>query len=181
MLNGKAYKLSQLEYFDEGFDCLIVCTGATQAIVIKELYTQLLGNDTGRKVVIDLSVPNNVAKEVVEQFDVHYIEIEGLRALAKENLSFREHEVQNATELLDQHLADFEMTVRQRQVERALHKIPSEVKAVRQRAMNEVFKKEIETLDEATLSLLDRMMTYMERKCTGIPMKVAKEALTLPL
>ncbi len=181
MLGGKAYKLSQLESFGEGFDCLIVCTGATQSIVNKELYAQLLGSDNGRKVVIDLSVPNNVSKEVTEQFDVQYIEVECLRALAKENLSFREHEVHNAIKLLDQHLSDFELTSRQRQVERALHKIPGEVKAVRQRAMNEVFKKEIEHLDEATLILLDRMMTYMERKCTGIPMKVAKEALTLPI
>jgi glutamyl-tRNA reductase len=181
MLDGKAYTLSQLESFTEGFDCLIVCTGATRAIVNKELYAHILGNDNGRKVVIDLSVPNNVAKEVAEQFDVHYIEVECLRALAKENLSFREHEVKHVTALLEQRLAGFEMTARQRQVERALHKIPGEVKAVRQRAMNEVFNKEIETLDESTLSLLDRMMTYMEKKCTGIPMKVAKEALTLPL
>ena len=179
MLDGKAYKLSQLDSFTEGFDCLIVCTGATHAIVNKELYAHLLGNDEGRKVVIDLSVPNNVAKEVTERFDVHYIEVECLRALAQENLTFREHEVQLASKLLKQHLADFEITARQRHVERALYKIPGEVKAIRQRAMNEVFKKEIETLDEATLSLLNRMMTYMEKKCTGIPMKTAKEALTV--
>jgi glutamyl-tRNA reductase len=40
--------------------------------------------------------------------------------------------------------------------------------------MTEVFKKDIESLDENARLLLERMMTYMEKKCIGIPMKAAK-------
>lgn len=39
------------------------------------------------------------------------------------------------------------------------------------------FLKKIENFDEATLLLLNCMMTYMKKKCTGIPIKTAKEAL----
>lgn len=177
MLGGKAFPLTELENYQGGFDCLIVCTGATQAVVDAKMYAGLLGNDTGRKVVIDLSVPNNVSPEVAEKFDVNYIEIEGLKTLADENLAFREQEVSSAVELLEWHLAEFEIAARHRRIERALHQIPSEVKAIRERAMNEVFKKDIDTLDLPTRELLERMMTYMEKKCTGIPMKVAKQAL----
>ena len=46
--------------------------------------------------------------------------------------------------------------------------------------MNKVFKKEIDVLDDSTRELLERMMAYMEKKCTGIPIKVAKEALATP-
>ncbi len=180
MTGGSAYKFNELESYQQGFDCLIACTGATQAVVDKKLYSSLLAGETSRKVVIDLSVPNNVCKEVVEDFDVHFIEVEGLRALAQVNLSFREQEVTVAIELLETHLEEFETTARNRRIERALHRIPGEVTAVKERALNEVFKKEVEVLDESTRQLLERMMTYMEKKCTGIPMKVAKEALTVP-
>ncbi len=177
MLDGRALPFEDLPSYQEGFDCLIVCTGATKALVDKKLYSSLLGSDDARKVVIDLSVPNNISREVIETFDTHYILIEGLKSLARKNLSFREKEVTNACSLLEQHLSDFELKTRHRRIERALHQIPIEVKAVREKAMNDVFKKEIEILDNDTRILLERMMLYMEKKCTGIPMKVAKQAL----
>ena len=179
LLNGKAYTLNDLFTYQDGFDCLIICTGATKPIIDKKLYASLLGEEDSSKVVIDLSIPNNVSKEVVKHFNLKYIQIEGLKTLAKENLSFREREVANAIELLDTHIHEFDIKARQRRIERALCLIPGEVKAVRTRAMEEVFKKEVETLDKDTRQLLERMMNYMEKKCTGIPMKVAKEALVI--
>lgn len=175
ILKGKAYPLSELANFKGGFDCLIVCTGATEAVIHSPLYDQLLQGEKSRKVVVDLSVPNNVASEVVENFNVHFIEIEGLRALAKENVAFREQEIVHANDLLMERLAEFQAATRHRRIERALHRIPVEIREVKERAMNEVFKKEISALDDSTRHLLERMMSYMEKKCTGIPMKVAKE------
>jgi glutamyl-tRNA reductase len=180
-LKSRAFGFNELESYREGFDCLIVCTGATRAVIDNELYIKLLAGESGQKVVIDLSVPNNVSREILAANDVHFIEIEGLRALAEENLSFREQEVSAASELLDLHLADFEAAVRNRRIERALHRVPGEVKAVKEHALNKVFKKEIEVLDGSTRELLERMMAYMEKKCTGIPIKVAKEALASPV
>ncbi len=179
-LNGRAFGFDKLADYREGFDCLIVCTGATKAIIDNELYINLLAGETGQKVIIDLSVPNNVCKEVVANHNVHFIEIEGLRALAQENRSFREQEVTVAIELLDLHIAEFVAAVRNRRIERALHQVPAEMKAVKEYAMNKVFKKEIDVLDDSARELLERMMDFMEKKCTGIPIKVAKEALAEP-
>jgi len=179
-LNGQAFSFDDLANHKTGFDCLIVCTGATKAVIDNQLYIKLLAGDTGQKTIIDLSVPNNVCKAVVANHDVHFIEIEGLRALAQENRSFREKEVTAASELLEQHLADFVAAVHNRRIERALHKVPAEMKAMKEYALNKVFKKEIDVLDENTRELLERMMDFMEKKCTGIPIKVAKEALASP-
>ena len=136
-----------------------------------------MAEEKDEKIIIDLSIPNNVAEDVVASFNINYIPIEGLKSLAKINLSFREKEVTNACQLLEEHIAAFGIKTKHRRIERALHTIPAEVKAVRERAMTQVFNKEIETLDQDTRQLLERMMTYMEKKCTGIPMKVAKKAL----
>jgi glutamyl-tRNA reductase len=174
-LDAKALSLADLPNYQEGFEAIIICTGATQAILDNKLYSQILGDDKSRKFVIDLSIPNNVAAEVVQHFDMDYIEIDDLRQLAKVNLSFREQEVEKARILLQKNIEEFPILYRQRQMELAMRKVPKEIKAVKTKAMNEVFKKELENLDAETVALLDKMMTYMEKKCIGIPMKAAKE------
>lgn len=179
-LTGRAFGFDALEHHTEGFDCLIVCTGATKAVIDNELYIKLLAGEKGKKTVIDLSVPNNVCKEVVAQHDVNFIEIEGLRLLAQENRAFREQEVSVANALLENRIAELLDLLRHRRIERAFHRVPHEVKAVREYAMNKVFKKELDVLDDQARELLERMMDFMEKKCTGIPIKIAKQAFAAP-
>jgi len=122
-------------------------------------------------------VPHNVAADVVDYYASAYVEIEDLRSLAQENVAFREREVKRAAHLLSLHLEEFPLVWRQRQLERALSRVPQEIKAVRQKAVNEVFKKELEGLDPQTRELMDRVLVYMEKKCISIPMRAAKESL----
>ena len=177
--NGKALPLSSLENFSGGFDSLIVCTGATKAIIDKRLYTKLLKGEPGTKVAIDLSVPHNIDKTIAEAFDVKLIEVESLKKLAKQNLSFRQQEVEHAQELLAEHFQEFKTLFHTREIELAFRQIPNEVKAVREKAMKEVFRKDLEHLDENSRLLVERMLVYMEKKCTGIPMRIAREALVV--
>lgn len=174
---GRALPLTELATYADGFDCLIVCTGATEAIITPDLYSSLLRGDAARKVVIDLSIPHNVAETVTQTFPVHYIEIEGLRNLAKENLAFREEEVGRAQKLLRRYLDEFPALLKQRQVELAFRNLPSDIKAVKEKAIEEVFRKEVELLDDNARELMLRMLTYMEKKCIGLPMKAAREAV----
>ena len=174
-LDAEALPLSELQNYRGGFDGIIICTGATHAILDETIYKAILQNDESEKLIIDLSIPNNVAPEVVQGFPVQYVEIDDLRQLAKINLSFREQEVEKARHLLNAYILEFPILYRQRQMELAMREVPQEIKAVKSKAMNEVFKKELENLDEDTIALLDKMMTYMEKKCISIPMKVAKE------
>lgn len=177
LVEGKAYALDQLENYDVGFDCMIVCTGATKAVVDPTLYTKLLQGETDEKLVIDLAIPNNVAKEVVDSANVNYIEIEDLRQLASANLSFREKEVGFGQKIISKNLETFQTLYKERQIELAMKEVPSEIKKVKAHAMNNVFKKELENLDDDALELLDRMMTYMEKRCISIPMVAAKKGI----
>ena len=177
-LEGDAYTIENLSSYTKGFDCLVVCTAATSAIINTTLYQHLLQGETDEKVLIDLAIPHNVDPEVLEKFSVNYIEIDGLRHLAKENLAFREKEVASAYHLLHAQLDEFPTQLKQRQLELAMRQVPVEIKAVKNKALNEVFQKEVETLDDSTRELVERMLSYMEKKCIGIPMKAARE-LTL--
>ena len=163
--------------YNKGFDILIVCTGATRAIVTKDVYTKLIGEDHSEKIIIDLANPNNTASDVVEDFNVNYIDIESLQSLAQKNMAFRQREVDKAQEIIIEEIAEYGNHFKQRQIEKAMREIPVQIKEVKSRAINQVFRKEIETLDDGTKELMERMLTYMEKKCISIPMTIAKDVM----
>ncbi len=175
-LGGNAQKLSDLKDYKDGFDCIIVCTSATEIIVNEKLYARLNSSDTHRKIAIDLAVPNNISSEIVKSHDVEFIEIDSLREIAKQNLSFRQKEVEKAKEILQNKLTEFQTIHRQRQLELALRDVPTQIKAVKNHAINEVFKNELAGLDENALQVVENILNYMEKRCISIPMIVAKAA-----
>ncbi len=177
-VHGKGLPLSGLENFDEGFDVLIVCTGSAEPTVTPVLFQWLLaGEDPTNKVVIDLGVPADVSERTVAHHDFQYVGIEQLRALAEENMDFRREEIKRAHGVLHKHLGELETTYRQRLLERAMSQLPQEIKAIKHTAVNQIFAKELHKLDPEAQDLMLRMMTYMEKRCIGIPMKVAREAI----
>lgn len=173
--NGRALSLDELTDYREGFDIIIACTGSLKPLVTNSVYADLLNGDNQHKLVIDLSIPNNVDRTIAEKYDVNYIEIEDIRQLAKVNLAFREREVTNARAILTEEIDEFEIQFRHRQVELAMRELPVQMKEVKVKAMNEVFKKELAGLDANTIDLMERMLSYMEKKCISIPMKMAKK------
>lgn len=175
---GKAHALADISNYEDGFDVLVACTGSAEPIVTPDLFHWLLAGDAPKtKLVIDLGVPSDVAEDTVDSYRFHYFGIEELRIFAEENMGFRRQEIKRSHGLLHQHLKEVESAYRQRLLERALSHLPAEIKAVRQNAVDKVFAKEIAGLDPETRELMDRMLTYMEKRCIGIPMKAAREAI----
>ncbi len=172
--HGRALPFDALEHYSEGFDALVVCTGATEAVVTPALYQNLLAGENTRKVVVDLSVPNNVDKRILPLFPLRFIEIEDLRNTARENLAHREREKVKAESIISQRIYAFRELWHERQIERSLSHIPDEVRAVKDRAIGEVFAKDFAKLDPAAQELVRNMMGYMEKKCVAIPIKAAK-------
>lgn len=174
-LKGEAFSLDELENYRSGFDVLVVCTAAIEPIITKDIY-QKINTDNTQKIVIDLSLPRNVSDEVVENFDVEYIDIEKLRQLAKENMAFRLNEVDKARKLIGKRVEEFKMRFRQRQIERAMSDVPTQIKAIKSHAVEHVFKNEIDKLNPEARELVERMMEYMEKRCISIPMVAVKDA-----
>ena len=176
---GSALPLSELPNYKQGFDCIIVCTGSKEAVITTEIFEQLLQGDSARgKVIVDLAIPHNTAAEIFRANpETTYIEIEGLRQLADENRDFRKRELAAAEQRLQEHVDTFPTLFQQRQLEIAMREVPTAVKAVRAKAVNEVFAKDIEQLDDNARAVLENVLSYMEKKCIGIPMRVARENL----
>ena len=178
-LGGSAHSLDELDTHQASFDILVACTAATEAVISPERYAKLIQGDKTKnnKILIDLSVPNNIDPSIPENFPCTWIEIEGLQCLAKQNLSFRQQEVEKAKTMIQLAVSEFETAYQARQIELALREVPNQIKAVREHALNNLFKSEVERLDHESRALIEKMMAYMEKRCIAIPIQVAKENL----
>jgi len=176
-LNGKAYNLAELENFTDGFDVIITCTGSTEPIISEALYAKLLNGDTGKKVIVDLAIPNDVAPAVVHNNPVHYIEVESLKEVARKNIQERYNELVHAEDIISNNITEFFTVLKQRRIELAMQEVPRKIKEIKNTALNGVFADEISQMDEASREVLERVMNYMEKKYISVPMIMAKEIL----
>jgi glutamyl-tRNA reductase len=176
--NGRSLNLEELDDYSRGFDVLFVCTAAAEPVITPRRFERLLaGEDAKGKIVVDLGVPADVAETTVANYGFTYIAIEHLRSLAEENMDFRRREVDLAHTIVSRHLEETETVYQTRLIERAMQEVPLRIKEVRQTAVNKVFHKELQDLDPEARELMDRMMQYMEKRCIGIPMQAAREAV----
>jgi len=176
-LMGKAYPLTALRAYKEGFDVLITCTGATESIITNEVYTELLAGDTSKKVIVDLAIPNDVSSDVIAEHAVNYIEVGSLQATANQNLQGRYDELAHAERIIEENIAAFLPLLKQRKVELAMRQVPEKVKEIKSFALNTVFAQELSGMDEDSRAVLEKVMNYMEKKYISVPMVMAKEIL----
>lgn len=176
-LNGSFYPLSALPTYDKGFDLIISCTGAESHVITPEIYSHLLQGEDARKVVIDIAIPHDLDSRIVEDHSVTHISVDVLQKISSENLKERSKEITHVEEILMESMTEFTQIIRMRSVEVAMREVPNIVKQIRSAAVNEVFKKDLQLLDEESREVLDKIIGYMEKKYMSVPMKMAKEIM----
>ncbi len=177
LLNGKAYELGELSNYKNGFDVLIVCTASSEVIVTEDLFATLLQNSKSKKVIIDLSLPANVDASVASHKQVYYIDINSIKSKAESNLQLRKNEIVKCEEIIKQRAELFNSIYEERLIELAFGNVPKQVKAIKETALNEVFAKDIMRLDEPSKEVLDKVLSYMEKKYNAVAIKTAKDVL----
>jgi glutamyl-tRNA reductase len=176
-LNGMAFPLCDLANYKEGFDVLISCTGSSENIITSEIYQNLIANDKNQKVIIDLSVPNDIAPEIKGNFNVKLIDIQFLQNVANKNLAERKKELHLCHQIIEEKIVEFYAIRKERQVELAMKHVPERVKEITENALQTVFAKDIENLDDEAKEVLNRVLNYVEKKYISVPMKLAKEIM----
>ena len=176
-IGGLAFPLASLNTYNKGFDVIVTCTSSADYLIDTTLYKQLVQSDKDSKVVIDLAIPNDVDPHIFKEFDVRPILVESLKQMAEENRAFRLTALVQCEEIIDKHFDEFRHMFRERVVERAMKDIPQKVKEIRDHATNHVFARELEEMDDVSRQVLEKMLTYFEKKYISVPMKMAKEIL----
>ncbi len=176
-LKGEAHALSELKYFDQGFDVIITCTGADFHVISPEIYNTILQGETGTKTIIDLAIPQDLDPEILEKNPVTYISVDVLQKISNENLKERSKEIQHVERILAESVLEFETILKERNVELAMKEVPKKIKAIKTAAMNEVFRADLENMDAQSREVLEKIIGYMEKKYISEPMKLAKEII----
>ena len=176
-LNGLSYSLTDLPKYNKGFDVIITCTASDNHIITKEIYQSLLGGDVSKKVVIDLAIPNDFDESIANDSSVHLIQVSSLKELAKQNIKIREKELVKCDAIIEQRIEVFNLALLKRKLEVAMSEVPKTVKEIHQKAISEVFAKDIAKLDKPSKEVLDKVLAYVEKKYISVPMKMAREIL----
>lgn len=176
-LGGKAFPLEELPNFTDGFDVLVTCTGAENTIITEALYEHLLQGETVPKVTIDLALPNDIEPLVHTSFPTRPISINVLQAISDSHLEERSQEVTHVEAIIAEGVEAFHKIAKIRQVELAMRPVPQMVKDIRATAFNDVFKSELQSLDDNSREVLEKIVGYMEKKYMSMPMKMAREIL----
>ena len=176
-MNGKAYSLDELTSFSGGFDVLVTCTSADHHVIDKKLYTSLLNGDLTKKIIIDLAIPRDIDPLIIEEHHTEYISITYLQQISNTYLKIRHGELSHVNEIIQEALLEFDIIDKERNVELVMRQVPIDVKRIKETALNEVFKAELQNITPETRELLEKIVGYMEKKYISGPMKKAKEIL----
>ena len=176
-LNGEAFDLEDLKNYQKGFDVIITCTSAVEPIITEEIYQSLLNGETDKKVIVDLAVPNDTSPEVVQNYPVYFIEVHSLQEIADSNLQERYDELINAERIIERNILEFGPILKQRRIEIAMREVPERIKEIKNLAINSIFAHDLESLDDSSREVLDKIINYMEKKYISVPMIMAKDIL----
>jgi len=171
------HSLDELKNYKSGFDILITCTGAAEPLISKPVYSSLLNGDQSEKLIVDLAIPSDVSAEVFTGFPVAVIDISQLKKVAESNLEERKSEFLAAEELIDESVAEFRHLHRTRTLELKMREVPEKIREIKDKAVNDVFARELEGMDAKSRELLSKVLDYMEKKCISVPMIMAKEII----
>lgn len=175
LIGGEAYPLSEIKSHQAGFDILITCTAASGAVITKDIYEPLLNQETSKKYIVDLAVPADLHSDINKNFDVEHISVQYLQQISDENLKARKSELIKVRQIIYEAVEEFKEIFEMRQIEIKMRTIPERVKEIRSTAINEVFSKDLEQLDDNSREVIDKILNYMEKKYVSVPMLMAKE------
>lgn len=176
-VNVSVHSLSELETYSKGFDILISCTGSAEVVINSRVYSSLLQGDQSEKLIVDLALPADVHSDIPNNFPVALIDISELKTVAESNLLERKSEFVAAEELIKESVDEFRHLHRTRTLELKMREVPEKIREIKDKAVNDVFARELGEMDPKSRELLGKILDYMEKKCISVPMIMAKEIM----
>lgn len=171
------HPLENLKSWTHGFDVLITCTNSDSPVITSEIYSALNKNENSTKIVVDLSLPNDIEDSLINADLFEYIHFNQLKQKSEENLLYRQNEISKCEKIIEECLAQSKEIFKIREVEIAMQEIPRLVKEIKENALSLVFAKDLAKLDSESRDVVEKIMEYVEKKYISLPIKKAKEIL----
>ena len=154
---AEKYKIPHIEFdhFQDELsqtDILIVATGAQKPIINKTHFPN--GKET---LVIDLSIPNNVEKDITENMNVKLVDVDELSLQISETLVSRQKEIPKAEEIIREMTKDFLEWEKKRKLAPNIHHFKAVLKNMERNEMHNIHKKH-KYVDVHDMHLSDKMI-----------------------
>ena len=129
-------------------DVLIVSTGASLPTVTKQHISQ-----NKKLLILDLSMPENVAKEVKDFENVTLVNVDELSKITDETLAIRQQEIPTAEGIIETHKAEFNEWLNHRRFTPAITALKQSLETIKNDEIN-FQKKKFENFDEIQAEIL---------------------------
>ncbi len=154
---SEKYHIPHIDYTDfdqelKNTDILIVATGARHPIVNKSHFPN--GKET---LVIDLSIPNNVDKNVIENENVTLIDVDELSKHIQDTIQQREKEIPKAEKIIKDLMKDFLEWEKKRRLAPNIHHFKAVLKNMERNEMHNFYKKN-KYINITDMELSDKMI-----------------------
>jgi len=168
-LNGKAVHREDIRQVLSESDLLIVATSAPHILINKQKIGPSVG---GRELmIIDVSVPKNVDDDVKELDNVHLESMEGLQAIAAENLKKRISEIPRAERIIEEGVLSILAEMSEKDADLLIRCINEKISVIREEELSKAKQKAIasnlnEVFDDFSRVLVSRIFadTYESLK-----------------
>ena len=137
----------------------------------------MLNGEHEEKLIVDLAIPSDIHPDIRNNFSVSVIDISDLKVVAEKNLLERKSEFAAAEELIEESVSEFRHMHRTRTLELKMKEVPEKIREIKDKAVNDVFARELKDWMKSQESFLERCLDYMEKKCISVPMIMAKEII----
>lgn len=162
------YQIPHIEYdqFQEELgntDILIVATGAKTPIINKSHFPN--GRET---LVIDLSIPNNVEKNITDNENVSLVDVDQLSEHITETMLQRKNEIPKAVEIIKEMTKDFVEWEKKRKLAPNIHHFKAVLKNMERNEMHDIHRKhkyvavdDMELSDKLIQKITNRFAKYI--------------------
>jgi len=154
---SEKYHIPHIDYVDfdkelSNTDILIVATGAKHPIVNKSHFPN--GKET---LVIDLSIPHNVDKDVTENENVTLIDVDELSKQIQETIQQREREIPKAEKIIKEMAKEFLEWEKKRKLAPNIHHFKAVLKNMERNEMHNFYRKN-KYINITDMELSDKMI-----------------------
>jgi glutamyl-tRNA reductase len=155
-LNLEFSPYESLEETISSADIILVASNAAEPVLLR---SQL--ENKGNKLILDLSIPFNVEKEVSQLPGVSVVSVDELSRLKDETLQKREAEIPKAQKIIDTHLIEFREWVDMRKHAGLLRAIKSKLREIHSTSLPQI---DSINLHEAPDEKIQRVINVMAPK-----------------
>lgn len=171
---AEKYKIPHIDFADfndelKQTDILIVATGAKHPIINKSHFPN--GKET---LVIDLSIPNNVEKDITENQNISLVDVDQLSLHISETMVQRQKEIPKAEEIIKEMTKDFLEWEKKRKLAPNIHHFKAVLKNMERNEMHNIHKKHryIEPVDmELSAKMIQKITNRFAKYIIDNPWK----------